>query len=284
MRASNVNATFTGNIVLTGATGIFTQYNHATEMTITGNISGNYPLLICDDYATYPITLSGSNTYTGPTTIGYGTVDLANSAAMLNTTLLAGVWGPRPGVGTIEFDAAAGGAFTIGGLSGTGSIALDDTASNPVSLSVGNNNSSNTYSGTLSGAGSLTVIGTGVFTLAGTNTYTGGTTVTDGSTLILANNEAIEDGTNLTIGNPASFASPIVPAADVAGLQTVPQPAIAPVPEPGTLALAAAGGVAAWVLLRRGCCGRGPPACERSSYAAHADGAGNRTRGYFELG
>ena len=41
-------------------------------------------------------TLSGSNNYTGPTTIG-GVVDLANSGEYLETTL-------TPGTGTINFD------------------------------------------------------------------------------------------------------------------------------------------------------------------------------------
>jgi autotransporter-associated beta strand protein len=75
---------------------------------------------------------------------------------------------------------------------------------------------------------SLTKLGVGTLTLSGTNTYDSGTTVLDG-TLILTNNEAIADGTSLTVGNPSAF----IPA------PVVPAPAIAPVPEPGTLALLA---------------------------------------------
>ena len=45
-----------------------------------------------------------------------------------------------------------------------------------------------------------------------TNGYTGGTTVSNG-TLILTNNEALADGTSLTVGNASAFApAPVVPS------------------------------------------------------------------------
>jgi fibronectin-binding autotransporter adhesin len=175
LRVSGMNATFTGNITLTGSSGIFTQGNSPSEMNVSGTISGPYPLAIYDNYTTYPITLSGSNTYTGTTTVGAGHVDLANSGALLNSTLTTG---------GIIFDAAVynqGQGFTFGGLSGSGAIALTDNGSNAVALSVGNNNSSTTYSGALSGLGSLTWNGTGMLTLSGTSTYAGGTTISAGT-------------------------------------------------------------------------------------------------------
>ena len=80
----------------------------------------------------------------------------------------------------IESD-LAGGAFTFGGLERRGAIALIDTGSNAVALTVGNNNSSNTYSGALSGPGSLTTVGTGLFVLSGTDTYLGHATISSGT-------------------------------------------------------------------------------------------------------
>jgi autotransporter-associated beta strand protein len=48
-------------------------------------------------------------------------------------------------------------------------------------LSIGGNNGSTTYSGTLSGGGSLTKNGTGTLTLSASNTYSGLTTVSGGT-------------------------------------------------------------------------------------------------------
>jgi autotransporter-associated beta strand protein len=91
----------------------------------------------------------------------------------------------------------------------------------------------------------LSMTGTGTLVLSGSNNYTGGTTV-NGGTLIVTNIAAIADGTSLTVGNPAAFPAPAVPAAVVSA-----PTAISPVPEPGTLALLAAATTAGIVALRR---------------------------------
>jgi hypothetical protein len=65
----------------------------------------------------------------------------------------------------------------------------------------------------------------------------GGTTVNNG-TLIATNANAIADGTNLSVGDPTLLSmlpAPVIPAATAASASPV-----APVPEPGTLALLAA--------------------------------------------
>ena len=46
-----------------------------------------------------------------------------------------------------------GNAFTLGGLSGTASLALQNSAGAAVALSVGNNGANTTYSGVLSSRG-----------------------------------------------------------------------------------------------------------------------------------
>ena len=51
-------------------------------------------------------------------------------------------------------------------------------------LTTGNDNTSTTFSGTISGAGGLSKIGTGVLTLAGGNTFTGGTTLSAGGLIV----------------------------------------------------------------------------------------------------
>ena len=84
------------------------------------------------------------------------------------------------------------GHATIGGLSGGGNFVLANTKvvlggysiGNAFALTVGNNNTNTTYSGVMSGAGSLTKTGTGTTTITGTNTYTGQTTVSNGELVV----------------------------------------------------------------------------------------------------
>src|SRR5208283_1067510 len=71
--------------------------------------------------------------------------------------------------------------------SGTGNVGLTNAAGG-ITLSAGNNNSSTTYSGILSGSGSLNKIGTGVLTLSGANTYSGATTISAGTLKLGASN------------------------------------------------------------------------------------------------
>jgi autotransporter-associated beta strand protein len=98
--------------------------------------------------------------------------------------------------------------------------------------------------------GGLTKSGVGSLTLSGTNTYNGGTTVLEG-TLILNNNEAVADGSSLTVGNPSLFPEAVVPSAAVSSV-TGAASAISSVPEPGSMALLAMGAmVALWGVRRR---------------------------------
>ncbi len=114
------------------------------------------------------LTLAAANTYSGPTSLLNGTLQLSNSQAAKNSsvTLQSGVsLAFAPGIGS----------FSVGSLAGSANIVLDDLAGNAVTLQVGNNNASSTYSGVLSGSGILYKSGSGVLTLPGANTYTGGT-------------------------------------------------------------------------------------------------------------
>ncbi len=168
-----MNPTFSGNITLTGNTGISTYYG---TTTVAGTISDGglgYSLTI---FAyNNPVILSGVNTFTGPTIVSNGTLDLSNQFALQNSTLTM-----MAGTSTVFDSAVAANAFTLGGLIGSANLALVNTAGIPIALSVGNNNASTTCSGVLSGPGSLIKIGTGTLILSGANTYTGGTTILGG--------------------------------------------------------------------------------------------------------
>lgn len=129
------------------------------------------------------LTLAASNSFSGtytPATTG-GTTILAHTDALQNATvdILVGTT-----VGGISFDqSVVSHAFTIGNLTGAGNLLLADNAGSPnaVALTVGNNNAPATYSGVLSGAGSLIKAGTGTLLLSGANTFTGDMEVNDGT-------------------------------------------------------------------------------------------------------
>ena len=121
--------------------------------------------------------LGGANTFTGQTTIFGGTLDLSNSLALQNSTL-------QLSAGSLVFDSSVvANAFTLGALSSAVNISLLNNAGTPaaIALSVGGNNASTTYSGILSGAGSLIKNGSGTFTLSTSETYTGPTTISGGT-------------------------------------------------------------------------------------------------------
>jgi fibronectin-binding autotransporter adhesin len=149
------------------------------------------------------LVLSGANTYTGGTIVSAGILNLSNSSAVQDSVVtLSG--------GSIVFSSTVSPhSFTFGDLSGSGDLALKDNATptpHAVSLTIGGSNDSPTYSGILSGAGSLTKVGLGALTLSGANSYAGLTTVSAGS-LTLSGSAA--SGTMTTSGiavNGGTFA------------------------------------------------------------------------------
>ena len=123
------------------------------------------------------VFLTGTNTFTGTTTIANGgTLTLSAPAAGTTSLALQNSTLNYNHRATLLFDTAVNVA-TLGGLTGTQNIALSNTNATlvAVTLNVGNNGSSTTYSGALTGSGSLVKVGLGTFTLAGANTYTGTT-------------------------------------------------------------------------------------------------------------
>ena len=66
-----------------------------------------------------------------------------------------------------------------------------------------------TVSANLGGGGGVTVGSGGTVTLSGTNTFAGATEVTSGA-LIISSAASLPDGSDLTVGSAAAFASPIV--------------------------------------------------------------------------
>ena len=176
--------------------------NAAKTLTINAVIANNVTTGLATAGAG-PIVLAAANTFTGTTNANGGELQLANALALQSSTLNTTV------NNTIKF-AAGVTAATLGGLSGSGGFALQDTAAAAVALSVGNNNAATTFLGALSGSGSLLKIGTNTLTLSGDLSYTGGTTVSSTGTLILAGNNASATG-DITVNTGASvrFDAPV---------------------------------------------------------------------------
>ena len=187
----------TGAVVLSNAASAVTVTVTANTLTIGGVIANGSVGDAITKAGNGTLKFGGANTYTGDTTVSAGTLNLANTNALQNSTLASGA---------VVFDSAvASHAFIFGGLKGGTNLVLQDNAGAPnaVALSVGKNNQSTTYSGSLSGAGSVTKIGTGTLILSAAQSYTGITTVSEGTltvngSLAAAGAVSVESGGTLS--------------------------------------------------------------------------------------
>ncbi len=143
------------------------------------------------------LQLNAANTFSGTVRMTQnGPLFLGNALALQNATLDTGSSaGDSLNFGTLT-------AATFGGLTGSDSFVLENASAAGVALSVGNNDSNTTYSGGMSGIGSLTKIGTGTLTLSGTNSFTGGTTISSG-VLSLSGGSALLDTGAVSIADLA---------------------------------------------------------------------------------
>jgi len=121
--------------------------------------------------------LSGSNTYSGATSIGNGAVlSIAGGGSVGNSS------GVTIGqTGTFDISGTAGGALpgtAVQAIAGSGTVQLGLTAGTARTLSI---TSSGTYGGVIAGYGDLRVSGSGVQTLTGDSTFIGTVRVASGS-------------------------------------------------------------------------------------------------------
>ena len=137
---------------------------------------------------------------------------------------------------------------------GLASWTYPTTLSNSMSMSVTNSPGFHaTIPGSISGTGSLTLVGGGELILSGTNTYTGGTFVDDG-TLVINSANSLPSGSSLTVGAggtmifDSSFTgSPVVSNS----YESRPSSNTESVPEPSTIALLISGLIAGGLFLFR---------------------------------
>jgi outer membrane autotransporter protein len=140
-------------------------FDHDNVLTFPHNVSGTGNL---EQIGTGTTILSGTNTYTGTTTITNGILQAGATNTLPMTTAVTVT---TPGMLNL-----AGFDQSIGSLAGDGPVTLGSAT-----LTTGNDNTDTTFSGVMSGTGGLTKVGTGTFTLSGANDYTGTTTVSDGT-------------------------------------------------------------------------------------------------------
>ena len=123
------------------------------------------------------LTLTGTNSHTGPTTVSAGALTVATNSALVASPL------------TVASGATANfvsSSPAIVGLSGAGSVSLGNVATSGATALTVNNAANNTFTGVISeaatGLGSLAKGGSGTLTLtSASNTYSGGTTINQGT-------------------------------------------------------------------------------------------------------
>jgi fibronectin-binding autotransporter adhesin len=192
-RLGTTNATAANVSALTINTAFGSTYTFAGVM-------GNLTILNKTGTVAQPLTVTGAgteiftgnNTYTGNTTISGGFLQLGAASTLSHTLISIGSENGltfSPGIGS----------FIIGGLGGLANNALVDTSGAAVNLQTGNDNAVHNYGGSLSGAGSLTKIGTGTQNLDNVNFNTGVTTVNAGTLQLNFGNTA----TGTLAGSPS---------------------------------------------------------------------------------
>jgi autotransporter-associated beta strand protein len=161
------NAYVAGNIADNAAL----VFANPTAQAFAGVISGAGSVM---KSGTGTLTLSSNNTYAGGTTVSAGTVTLASTGAVQNSTVTVNA------ANGLAF--ASAGTYNLGALAGSANVVLNNTAgTSGITLSTGANGATTTFSGVLSGSGSLIKVGAGALTLSASNTYSGGTTVSGGT-------------------------------------------------------------------------------------------------------
>lgn len=226
---NNTGATLFGDVAISNSvTNRILTIAGTGDATIAGVISnGSSAASSLTKSGTGTLTLSGTNTYAGTTTLSGGTLAVAGDAAFGSSTLalgagtIRGEGGARTiaNSGTLIGNTTFGGAFDLtftGTLTQTGSRTL--TLANSGLTTFGAIDLSNTVTSrtlTFTGAGdarvtgvignglspasNLTKSGTGTLTLDGDNTY-GGTTTLSGGTLVINGNNTTTGATTLTAG------------------------------------------------------------------------------------
>ena len=173
--ANSQSYTASGAAVNFGTTaGLVNNASAGQTISISNNLGGAAAQV--QQLGTSTLILSGTNTYTGTTTIDAGTLALtgtgsiaaSNEVFLSNTGATFDISGTTAGASIVTLNGIAGSNVNLGAQT----------------LTITNGDVTKTYYGSIGGSGGLTVTG-GFALLGGTNTYTGVTTIATGGDLAL---------------------------------------------------------------------------------------------------
>ncbi|MDP4995085.1 MAG: autotransporter-associated beta strand repeat-containing protein, partial [Akkermansiaceae bacterium] len=196
-----ISAEWAGNINTAEQNGFFLSSDGASELTISGNLTGTEGF-IKSGTGTVIIDGAADNTYAGSTTITNGTLKLNKLEAIPSGSAFNMTAGDTL-TATLDLN---GVSPTLSGFaaSGLGSNSIDNTDAGTVTLTIGETDGTGTFEGVIQNTGgdiSLTKIGAGSITLSGASTYVGPTSVTAGTLDItgsLTSAVTINDGAALS--------------------------------------------------------------------------------------
>ncbi|MBB2497162.1 DUF4347 domain-containing protein [Pseudomonas sp. UL070] len=165
--------------------------NITADSTFSGDINGTGGLTVSQaGAATFALTLSGANTYTGNTiAMNFGSLRLNGDASVSSSSQLR-----ANGNSVITLLSNQ----TVGSLFSNNANATINLGA--FTLTAGGDNSSTTVSGVIAGTGSLIKQGSGTLTLSGTNTYGGTTTVSAGTLSVASDSNLGSDSVTLASG------------------------------------------------------------------------------------
>jgi len=159
-------------------------------LTLSGNISGSGTLT---KNGSGTLVLSGSNTYSGATTLNLGTITLQTSNAIGSSALTQS---SAASLVTIDTTGTLTNTMSLFNVAATQSATLSGGITvNNATFDVDSGDTL-TLSGSVGGSGSITKNGSGALVLSGSNSYLGATTVNAGP---LQANHASALGSNTTV-------------------------------------------------------------------------------------
>jgi fibronectin-binding autotransporter adhesin len=166
-----------GSTAITGSSGGVLAFNRSDNYggNVSNTIGGGVGLTL----SAGTLALTGSNSYTGPTSINAGLLSLGNANALGSSGTISF------GGGTLRFSGSNTADYSSRIVSSTGAIAIDT------------NGQSVTFATGLAGTntGGLTKLGSGTLTLSASNAYTGNTRINAGTLAVGIANALGSSGT-----------------------------------------------------------------------------------------